>query len=60
MTRRWLPAFAQRDFSTAQRKGMRIGFFSAHNYEIGAMKALAENAGIAKDNDLVYDSESMA
>jgi hypothetical protein len=50
---RWLPALAQRNFATAQRKGMRIGFFSAHNYEIGAMKALADHAGIAKDNELV-------
>ncbi|KAK1945532.1 hypothetical protein P3T76_002580 [Phytophthora citrophthora] len=57
MVRRWLPALAQRDFTTAQqRKGMRIGFFSAHNYEIGTMKALAEHAGIAKDNELVYVS----
>ncbi|KAL3669008.1 hypothetical protein V7S43_006296 [Phytophthora oleae] len=60
MARRWLPVLAQRDFSTAQqRKGMRIGFFSAHNYEIGAMKALAEHAGIAKDNELVFFSNRL-
>ncbi|KAL4105465.1 hypothetical protein PRIC1_003528 [Phytophthora ramorum] len=56
MARRWLPALTQRDFATAQRKGMRIGFFSAHNYEIGAMKALADHAGIVKDNELVFFS----
>ncbi|KAH7484228.1 2-hydroxyacid dehydrogenase-like protein [Phytophthora ramorum] len=59
MARRWLPALAQRDFATAQRKGMRIGFFSAHNYEIGAMKALADHAGIAKDNELVFFSNRL-
>lgn len=55
MARRWLPALAQREFASATpRKGMRIGFFSAHNYEIDAIKALASNAGIIKDNELVY------
>ncbi|ETN08177.1 hypothetical protein PPTG_12025 [Phytophthora nicotianae INRA-310] len=60
MSRRWLPVLAQRDFvTTQQRKGMRVGFFSAHNYEIGAMKALAECAGIAKDNELVFFSNRL-
>eukprot|EP00644_Phytophthora_capsici_P004570 jgi/Phyca11/527420/estExt2_fgenesh1_pm.C_PHYCAscaffold_190058 len=60
IARRWLPALAQRDFTTTQqRTGMRIGFFSAHNYEIGTMKALAERAGIAKDNQLVFFSNRL-
>ncbi|POM65427.1 D-isomer specific 2-hydroxyacid dehydrogenase [Phytophthora palmivora] len=59
IARRWLPALVQRDFSTTQRTGLRIGFFSAHNYEIDTMKVLAEHAGIAKDNELVFFSNRL-
>ncbi|KAG7400505.1 hypothetical protein PHYBOEH_005533, partial [Phytophthora boehmeriae] len=38
---------------------MRIGFFSAHNYEIGALKSLAENAAVTKDNELVFFSNRL-
>ncbi|KAF4314841.1 hypothetical protein BBO99_00002846 [Phytophthora kernoviae] len=58
-TRHWLPALTQRNFGTSPHKGMRIGFFSAHNYEIGALKTLAENAGVTKDNELVFFSNRL-
>ncbi|KAF1777222.1 D-isomer specific 2-hydroxyacid dehydrogenase, NAD-binding domain conserved site [Phytophthora cactorum] len=59
MARRWLPGFAHNFTTAQQRKDMRIGFFSAHNYEIDAMKALAERAGIAKDSELVFFSNRL-
>ncbi|RLN46926.1 hypothetical protein BBJ28_00003065 [Nothophytophthora sp. Chile5] len=64
--RSWLPAssnaqlFSHRNFAAAAddapppRKGIKIGFFSAHNYEISSMKTLAKKAGIAKDNELIF------
>lgn len=37
-----------------ERKGIRVGFFSAHNYEIGALRNYANQEGVTPDSELLY------
>ncbi|GAB9477539.1 2-hydroxyacid dehydrogenase, partial [Globisporangium polare] len=34
--------------------GIKIAFFSAHAYDIESMKAIAEQDGVAQENELVF------
>jgi hypothetical protein len=36
-----------------ERKGIRVGFFSAHNYEIGALRTFANQEGVTPDSELL-------